>query len=251
MTRALLVALAACGGAPHHATLADCAWLQGTWHASEHDSHWQLIDGALWGIALDAHGGFEVNYIADSDDDGKPAPISTVSIENGRDVTRFPLKSATPARLEFADIASGRIVVTKTATGWRGEFTPPGKPAVVFDAQPGKLEGTRELEDAELAFMANTAGMGADGWTAQFAPDGAMWRNGRRIEGAAIHEAIARTLAHGDLSWTPVAAGARGDVGFTLGTYTFDDHHGSYATIWKKQPDGSWKVLFDLGCPGG
>jgi len=54
------------------------------------------------------------------------------------------------------------------------------------------------------------------------------------------------------LVWWPLWAGiARsGDLGFTTGPYTFDGKPGGYYfTVWAKQPDGSWKWLFDGGPP--
>lgn len=54
------------------------------------------------------------------------------------------------------------------------------------------------------------------------------------------------------LVWWPLWAGiARsGDLGFTTGPYTRDGKPGGYYfTVWAKQPDGSWKWLFDGGPP--
>ena len=60
------------------------------------------------------------------------------------------------------------------------------------------------------------------------------------------------------LSWTPTKGeviGA-GDVGYTTGNSLFrqkdkdgkvSERRGQYVTIWKKQSDGSWKVVFDTG----
>ena len=55
-----------------------------------------------------------------------------------------------------------------------------------------------------------------------------------------------------ELVWWPLWAGiARsGDLGFTTGPYTADGRPGGYYfTVWAKQPDGSWKWLFDGGPP--
>ena len=59
------------------------------------------------------------------------------------------------------------------------------------------------------------------------------------------------------LNWEPVWAdvSAAGDLGYTTGPYTVTDNspekrpvrHGYYFSIWKKQPDGNWKVAVDLG----
>lgn len=59
------------------------------------------------------------------------------------------------------------------------------------------------------------------------------------------------------LDWGPVWAdvSAAGDLGYTTGPYTLTDNspekrptrHGYYFSVWKKQRDGSWKVVVDLG----
>lgn len=59
------------------------------------------------------------------------------------------------------------------------------------------------------------------------------------------------------LSWYPIHAGLSlaGDLGYTTGPWEFRakkdapeaDAYGHFVTIWKKQSDGSWKVMFDLG----
>lgn len=60
------------------------------------------------------------------------------------------------------------------------------------------------------------------------------------------------------LSWTPThgeVIGA-GDLGYTVGTSIFraknaagvmTERHGSYLTVWRKQRDGRWQVVFDTG----
>jgi ketosteroid isomerase-like protein len=52
------------------------------------------------------------------------------------------------------------------------------------------------------------------------------------------------------LVWWPVWAGISrgGDLGFTSGPYTVDGKPGGhYFTVWKQQPDGGWKWIFDGG----
>ncbi|MFQ5927047.1 MAG: YybH family protein [Terriglobia bacterium] len=59
------------------------------------------------------------------------------------------------------------------------------------------------------------------------------------------------------VSWQPtqVEVSRAGDLGYTLGTYelTLNDaegnpvtERGKYVTVWKKQGDGSWKVVADI-----
>jgi ketosteroid isomerase-like protein len=60
------------------------------------------------------------------------------------------------------------------------------------------------------------------------------------------------------LTWTPVKAdmAASGDLGYTYGNYILKSknkdgqivsHYGKYMSVWKKQKDGSWKVVVDMG----
>jgi ketosteroid isomerase-like protein len=60
------------------------------------------------------------------------------------------------------------------------------------------------------------------------------------------------------LTWEPVKAdvSGSGDLGYTFGNWeltakseagTDTIYYGNYTTIWKKQPDGSWKFVLDGG----
>ena len=110
-----------------------------------------------------------------------------------------------------------------------------------------------ELEAADLAFAKDVDARGVAGWTAAFAPDGVMVRRGQRLIGHdAVAEAIAPVLTDGKLAWAPIASRRQGDVGFTVGKATHtgkDSWKSTYITMWRKQADGSWKVLLDTGRP--
>lgn len=75
------------------------------------------------------------------------------------------------------------------------------------------------------------------------------------------HTAISKSFAaffalpNFKISWTPSKAEVSGDLGYTSGAYEFSfvdptgktiPDHGKYVTVWKKQKDGSWKVLLDI-----
>jgi ketosteroid isomerase-like protein len=60
------------------------------------------------------------------------------------------------------------------------------------------------------------------------------------------------------LTWTPVHidVSKSGDLAYSYGTFEFRSlgkdgkpsvEHGKYTTIWKRQPDGTWKVVLDMG----
>ncbi len=66
-----------------------------------------------------------------------------------------------------------------------------------------------------------------------------------------------REKTPGLLTWEPEYANISlaGDLGYTTGPYEFRknkdakkaDGHGHYVSIWKKQSDGSWRVVIDCG----
>ena len=117
------------------------------------------------------------------------------------------------------------------------------------------------LQDADRAFNRATAARRTDGWMEFIAEDGAMIRSASTVTGrAAIREEMAKAFADTafSLTWEPLQSdvGAAGDLGYTNGKYEarFRDakgrtavRTGRYLTVWKKQPDGSWKVVRDIG----
>ncbi len=116
------------------------------------------------------------------------------------------------------------------------------------------------LQGADRAFNQATAQRRADGWMQFMAPDGALIRPAGTITGAAVREAITKVFSDTSftLTWEPAQAdvGASGDLGYTIGHWEahFRDDKGApasrtgrYLTIWKQQPDRSWKVVQDIG----
>jgi len=62
------------------------------------------------------------------------------------------------------------------------------------------------------------------------------------------------------LTWSPdkVEVSASGDLGYTYGNYRWTGrdsagrpavHNGKYVTIWRKEKDGQWRAVVDLGTP--
>jgi ketosteroid isomerase-like protein len=91
-------------------------------------------------------------------------------------------------------------------------------------------------------------------------PNARFWQGGEGVHGAAIREEF--RVSFGDknfsLKWTPVDAtvAASGDLAYSTGTYTLDatgpngqpiHRAGTYLTVWKKDKDGNWKVIEDIG----
>jgi ketosteroid isomerase-like protein len=76
----------------------------------------------------------------------------------------------------------------------------------------------------------------------------------------AVKSGYKNTPATATLTWTPAEAEVSqgGDMGYTWGRYEYRDRGangkvavqtGTYVTVWRRQPDGSWKVVLDGGEP--
>ena len=132
-------------------------------------------------------------------------------------------------------------------------------PNVRSSATPSS--GADTLLQLEADFMKAAAERGSQGYMSYYAEDASELPNGEdAIQGK---ENIAKTMGFLDdknnhLTWTPVHAdmAASGDLGYTYGTFVFRSmgkdgkptvEYGKYVSIWKKQKDGSWKVVMDMG----
>ena len=117
----------------------------------------------------------------------------------------------------------------------------------------------QEIRQAEEAFAAMAGREGVPAAFLTFAADSAVLnRNNRIIKGkAAIRDYFAQsTLKNVSLQWAPefVEASASGDMGYTYGPFRFSavdtagqkiEAEGLFHTVWKKQPDGQWKFVYD------
>ncbi len=119
-----------------------------------------------------------------------------------------------------------------------------------------------ELMAADRAFNEATQARGAEGWVSWFDRQGAMIQQGRgEIRGLdAIREAIAAIDDPAfTLTWEPVRAQGSDDgtLGYTVGRYVSTQvaaadtivSRGLYVSVWRRQPDGTLKVVMDLGNP--
>ena len=107
-------------------------------------------------------------------------------------------------------------------------------------------------------FAKQSAARGAAAWTEFMAPNAAKPANGGRwlIGPEEISVSMRVAFESGfTLTWEPTRAALSqgGNLGYTWGRYHSlfkgKAREGTYMTIWQKQPDGSWKVLFDTGDP--
>jgi ketosteroid isomerase-like protein len=133
----------------------------------------------------------------------------------------------------------------------------PSKPAISV------TQYEAELIETDRAFARSTAEGGLDAWVQHFAPEGAMISGQGEITGEPyIRAAMAPVLTDSTVAftWRPQRArvAESGELGYTVGDYrisridstgqaaeTLD--RGKYVTIWRRQPDGTWKVVADIG----
>jgi hypothetical protein len=275
--RALLAVLliAACGGSPKPApapprpapvapvstelspALAPLSWWLGDWKGELGTEHWVAAAGAIYGVVLNDKGDFEVMIVDDAEGSG-PADgvLRLFAMPGGKHSVTFTQSehaaaSATFANKDHDDVRT--ISYERTAEGLKAVLASASGTHITFPFTPIAHAAAPELEAADLAFAAATKTSGADGWLAAFAPTGWMWRKTGVVEHAQIAETMQPLLASGTLAWAPIASGANGGLGYTVGKATFtgatpaDGWKSTYVTIWQRQPDGRWQVLFDTG----
>ncbi len=109
--------------------------------------------------------------------------------------------------------------------------------------------------ETERAFSRAATEKGVrDSFLAFIADDGILYRPGP-VKGK--EWLMPRPARPGLLTWQPTYAdiSAAGDMGVTTGPWEFREKgpedepvgYGQFATVWKKQPDGSWKFAIDIG----
>jgi ketosteroid isomerase-like protein len=131
-----------------------------------------------------------------------------------------------------------------------------------------KLPDDTDLQDqlfaADRAFAQAVADSGAPAWNARLAPDVAKPGNGglmflRGLVPVTANDKAIFADASQLLTWEPTDAAAYADrvTGATLGRYAVVRRsarrdtlaRGRYLTLWRKQPDGRWKIILDTGWP--
>ena len=113
-----------------------------------------------------------------------------------------------------------------------------------------------EIVAAEQAFGVSVRSLGVrDGFLNWLAPTSVVFKPGP-VMAVAHHRKLAPGWT-GLLAWHPVRAGisAAGDLGWSTGPWTWRrdsaqadaDAQGEYMSVWRRQPDGRWKVVLDGG----
>lgn len=115
--------------------------------------------------------------------------------------------------------------------------------------------------DAEFSAAAQRIGIGAAFLKYADAEATMLPANEEAVTGVdGIRKQFADLSAGTTLVWKPfkAEAAASGDLGYTLGTFELHAtgadgkpvvRYGKYCSVWKKQKDGSWKWVVDVGTP--
>jgi ketosteroid isomerase-like protein len=117
------------------------------------------------------------------------------------------------------------------------------------------------IAKAEADFQKAMAEHGLEGWLSFFADDAADFTRGEPFSFTKdeMRKRLAKTFDPADrLTWkaAKIDVARSGDLAYSLGTWHLQgknpkgeevEQTGKYLTVWKKQTDGSWKVVADTG----
>lgn len=117
----------------------------------------------------------------------------------------------------------------------------------------------KEIETTEKDFAALCRDQGIEAAFVKYAADDAViHRDNKIIKGkTAIREFYrSRPLTNASLNWIPefITVSTSCDLGYTYGTFVFtstdslgktNEFKGIFHTVWKKQPDGTWRFVWD------
>jgi ketosteroid isomerase-like protein len=130
--------------------------------------------------------------------------------------------------------------------------------------QPTLSAGVIQLMELEGKFAQAVARGGGKAFVEWFADDAVVLNNGQpaTMGKAAIAAQAKWDAKEYQLTWSPEGAqmGPSNDMGFTWGHYegrSKDKNSqpmvlsGRYMTVWKRLPDGSWKVAMDASANDG
>ena len=130
--------------------------------------------------------------------------------------------------------------------------------AASFATRPKSAQGSDLLIQLEADFAADVAKHGHAAFITYFAEDAVEVVDGGGIDTKDDMRKQPPWPEGTTLTWTPVKAemAASGDLGYTYGNYVYTvknkegklvANYGKYTSIWKKQKDGQWKVVVDMG----
>ena len=129
--------------------------------------------------------------------------------------------------------------------------------ALPAQASPAALAAlTRQVFVAESSFAATMAQRDSVAFARFIAPDAIFFGEKAALRGKpAVVERWSRFFAGPDapFSWRPEKVEVLESGGLALSTGPVHDPEGNqigtFNSIWRREPDGTWRVVFDKGCP--
>ena len=119
--------------------------------------------------------------------------------------------------------------------------------ALAAEAEP------RTVVDAEYAFAASAKPLGVRGAFLKYLANDSIICSPAPVNG--IASTAAGKPNKDSLEWYPAYSQTAGsaDLGYTTGPWTYrsadgkGEAHGTFLSVWRKQPDDTWKVVLDCG----
>ena len=146
---------------------------------------------------------------------------------------------------------------TPGAVAQAGKETPPGKgtpPAPI--APPAESEAQRQVRATEKAFARTMADRDHAAFATFLADDTIFMSEKRTLRGKPqVTEGWKGFYAGADppFSWEPETVEVLESGALALSTgpvrNTQGDRVGTFNSIWRREADGHWRVVFDKGCP--
>ena len=123
-------------------------------------------------------------------------------------------------------------------------------------AQRAPIDAAAEVRAAETAFAKSMADRNLAAFTALLAEEAVFFGGKGVMRGKSAVAADWKRFFDGPsapFSWAPaeVEVLPSGNLGFTSGP-VYDpkgQRVGTFNSVWQRQDDGSWKIVFDKGCP--
>lgn len=122
--------------------------------------------------------------------------------------------------------------------------------------QTAPLSPERQVFAAESSFAASFAGRDTVAFQALLAPDAVFFGHNSVLRGkAAVMDGWRQMLIAPTppFSWKPeiIELAESGNLAFSSGP-VYDPEgrqFGTFSSIWRREADGTWRVVFDKGCP--